>query len=124
MRHQKALHFDAQAFLDSTGIARKLRAYQRREVIFSQGDPAQSVLYIQKGSIKLTVTSGAGKEAVVAVLGPGDFLGEGCLAGQPSRMSRATAIAASTIVVIDKQEMTRVLHREHAFSDRFISFLT
>ena len=123
MRRKKTPYFDAQAFLDSAGTARKVQSYRRREIIFSQGDPAQSVLYIQKGGIKLSVTSAAGKEAVVAVLGPGDFLGEGCLAGLAWRMGTATAITPVTALVIEKKEMIRVLHGEHALSDRFISYM-
>jgi CRP/FNR family cyclic AMP-dependent transcriptional regulator len=80
-------------------------------------------LYIQKGGVRLSVVNEAGKEAVVAVLGPGDFFGEGCLAGQPLRIGTATAITATTALVIEKKEMSRVLHSEHEFSDRFISFM-
>jgi CRP/FNR family cyclic AMP-dependent transcriptional regulator len=123
MRRKSTWHFDAQAFLDSAGLARKVELYRSRETIFLQGGPANSVLYIQKGSVKLSITSAAGKEAVVAVLGPGDFLGEGCLAGQPARMSTATAITSSTVLVVEKQEMVRVLHEEHALADRFISYM-
>jgi CRP-like cAMP-binding protein len=123
MRRKKPSRFDAQAFLESTGLTRKLRRYSIREIIFSQGDPAQSALYIQKGSVKLSVISPAGKEAVVAVLGPGDFLGEGCLAGLPFRIESATAITPVTVLKIEKKEMIRVLHGEHAFSDRFISYM-
>jgi CRP/FNR family transcriptional regulator, cyclic AMP receptor protein len=123
MRRKKTSHFDAQAFLASAGVARKLKSYRRREIIFSQGDPSQSVLYIQKGEIKLSVTNSAGKEAVLAVLRPGDFLGEGCLAGLAWRMMTATAITPVTALVIEKKEMIRVLHAEHAISDRFISYM-
>ena len=123
MRHKRTSHFDAQAFLDSAGLARKVQLYRSREIIFLQGDPANSVLYVQIGSVKLSITSATGKEAVVAVLGPGDFLGEGCLAGQRTRMSTAATITPSTILVIEKQEMMRVLHEEHALSDRFISYM-
>jgi CRP/FNR family cyclic AMP-dependent transcriptional regulator len=115
--------FDVQAFLDSSGIARKIVAYQRADVIFTQGDPCGSVLYIQKGGVKLSVLSKTGREAVVAMLGPGDFFGEGCLAGQPVRMGSATAITGSTILVIDKDQMVRLLHKQHALSDRFISHM-
>ena len=92
-------------------------------MIFSQGDPAKDVLYIQKGGVRLSVINEAGKEAVVAVLGPGDFFGEGCMAGQPIRIGTATAISATTALVIEKKEMIRVLHSEHAFSDRFITYV-
>jgi CRP/FNR family transcriptional regulator, cyclic AMP receptor protein len=119
----KALAFDAQAFLDSAGVARKVTEFKRKELIFSQGDPAKKVLYIQEGGVRLSVVNETGKEAVVAVLGRGDFFGEGCLAGQSIRMGSATAIAATTVLVIEKKEMIRVLHAEHAFSDRFISYM-
>ena len=115
--------FNAQAFLDSAGVARKVTEFKKKEAVFSQGDPAKDVLYIQRGGIRLSVVNETGKEAVVAVLGPGDFFGEGCLAGQPIRIGSATAIGATTVLVIEKQEMIRVLHAEHAFSDRFISYM-
>ena len=97
--------------------------FGRKETIYSQGDLSKNVLYIQKGGVRLSVVNETGKQAVVAVLGPGDFFGEGCLAGQPRRIGTATAIAATTTLVIDKTEMIRVLHVEHEFSDRFISFM-
>ncbi len=115
--------FDAQVFLDSAGVARKVVEFKRKEAIFSQGDPAKNVLYIQKGGVRLSVVNETGKEAVVAVLGPGDFFGEGCLAGQPIRMGTATAITATTVLIIERNEMIRVLHVQHAFSDRFISYM-
>ncbi len=115
--------FDTQAFLDSAGVARKVTEFRKKETVFSQGDPAKNVLYIQKGAVRLSVVNEIGKEAVVAVLGPGDFFGEGCLAGQPIRIGSATAITATTVLVIEKKEMIRVLHAEHAFSDRFISYM-
>jgi CRP/FNR family cyclic AMP-dependent transcriptional regulator len=115
--------FDAQAFLDSAGVSRKIREFTKKETIFSQGDPGATVLYIQKGGVRLSVVNETGKEAVVAVLGPGDFFGEGCLAGQPLRIGAATAITATTALVIEKKEMIRVLHGEHEFSDRFITFM-
>jgi CRP/FNR family transcriptional regulator, cyclic AMP receptor protein len=115
--------FDAQAFLDSAGVSRKIREFTKEETIFSQGDPSATVLYIQKGGVRLSVVNETGKEAVVAVLGPGDFFGEGCLAGQPLRIGTATAITATTALVIEKKEMIRVLHAEHEFSDRFITFM-
>jgi CRP/FNR family transcriptional regulator, cyclic AMP receptor protein len=117
------LVFDAQAFLDSAGVARKVTEFSKKQAIFTQGDPAKNVLYIQKGGVRLSVVNETGKEAVVAVLGPGDFFGEGCLAGQPIRIGSATAIAPTTLLVIEKKEMSRVLHSEHAFSDRFISYM-
>src|SRR4029077_11129274 len=88
-----------------------------------QGDSAKSAMYLQAGSVRLSVLSAAGKEAVVALLGPGDFFGEGCLAGQSIRMGTATAITASTVLIIEKNEMFKVLHEQHALSDRFINFM-
>jgi len=115
--------FDAQTFLDSAGIARRVAEFPRKTTIFAQGDPAKTIMHIQQGTVKLSVVNGAGKEAVVAVLGPGDFFGEGCLAAQPIRIGAATATTTTTVLVIEKNEMTRVLHAEHEFSDRFISYM-
>ena len=115
--------FDPQVFLDSAGLARKVAEFRKKETIFSQGDLAEDVLYIQKGGVRLSVVNEAGKEAVVAVLGPGDFFGEGCLAGQSIRIGTATAITPTTALVIEKKEMIRALHSEHAFSDRFIAYI-
>jgi len=115
--------FDAQAFLDSAGVARKILEYRRSQKIFTQGDTATSVMYIQNGGVKLSVVNEVGKEAVVAILGPGDFFGEGCLAGQDIRMGTATAITPTAILAIEKNEMMRVLHAEHALSDRFMSYM-
>ena len=115
--------FNVQDFLDSAGVARKITEFKRKETIFSQGDPCKSVMYIQKGGVRLSVVNESGKEAVVAILGPGDFFGEGCLAGQPIRIGTATAIAATTALLIEKKEMIRVLHAEHEFADRFISYM-
>jgi len=115
--------FDAQTFLDSAGLSRKVVEFRRSQVIYTQGNPARSILYIQEGGVKLAVVSATGKEAVVGMLGPGDFFGEGCLAGQSKRMGTAISITPTTALVIDKHEMIRVLHAEHAFSDRFISHM-
>jgi len=115
--------FNAEAFLKSTGVAKKVAQYGRGDAVFTQGDACDHVMYIQAGGIKLSVLSKSGREAVVAMLGPGDFFGEGSLAGQPFRMGSATAITSSTILLVDKQEMVRLLHRQHAMSDRFISHL-
>jgi CRP-like cAMP-binding protein len=122
-KSKKKRAFNAQAFLDSAGVARKVVECRRAERIYSQGDPSDSVLYIQKGGAKLTVVNTVGKEAVVAMLGPGDFFGEGCLAGQTVRMGTATAITPTTVLVIEKVEMIRVLHAERDLSDRFISHM-
>jgi CRP-like cAMP-binding protein len=120
---KKRLVFDAQAFLDSAGVARKVNAFKKAEVVYSQGDAAQSVMYIQEGGVKLTVVNELGKEAVVAILAAGDFFGEGCLAGQSVRIGTATAITPCTVLVIEKGEMFKVLHEQHALSDRFIKFM-
>jgi CRP/FNR family transcriptional regulator, cyclic AMP receptor protein len=115
--------FNAQLYLASVGVARKVVEYQRSEKAYSQGDLATTVLYIQRGSVKLSVVNEVGKEAVLAMLGPGDFFGEGGMAGQLVRMGTATAIAPTTLLVIEKKEMIRVLHTEHAFSDRFLAYM-
>jgi CRP/FNR family transcriptional regulator, cyclic AMP receptor protein len=115
--------FNIQSFLDSAGIARKIVEYRRADVIFTQGDPCESVLYIQRGAVKLSVRSKTGREAVVAMLGPGDFFGEGCLAGQSVRMGSATAITGSAILLVDKDQMVHLLHKQHALSDRFIAHM-
>ena len=115
--------FDAQAFLDSAGVDKKVKHFKKAEIIFSQGSPAESVMYIQEGAVKLTALSASGKEAIIAVLGPGDFFGEGCMAGQPVRVGNATAIVASTVLMIEKNEMVQVLHEQHALSDLFINFV-
>ena len=120
---KQKLAFDAQAFLDSAGVARRVVEYRRSEKVYSQGEPATSVMYIQAGGVKLTVVNEVGKEAVVAILGPGDFFGEGGMAGQPVRMGTATAVIPTSLLVIEKKEMIRVLHAEHAFSDRFVSYM-
>jgi CRP/FNR family cyclic AMP-dependent transcriptional regulator len=118
-----ALVFNAQTFLESAGVAKTVAQYGRGETIFTQGDACEHVMYIQTGGVKLSVLSKTGREAVVAMLGPGDFFGEGGLAGQPLRMGSATAITPSTVLLIGKEEMVEVLHRQHAMSDRFISHM-
>ena len=115
--------FNAQAFLDSAGLSKEIVPYSRAEVIFSQGDACEAVMYIQTGGVKLSVLSKTGKEAVVAMLGPGDFFGEGCLAGQVLRIGSATAITPSNILVIEKEHLQKVLHDQHALSDRFIAHM-
>jgi CRP/FNR family cyclic AMP-dependent transcriptional regulator len=120
----KAKHaFNIQAILDSAGVARKVVEYRGSQKIYSQGDPTTGVKYIQQGGVKLSVVNEVGKEAVVAILGPGDFFGEGCLAGQTICMGTAATIAPTTILFIEKNEMMRVLHCERAFADRFMSYL-
>jgi CRP/FNR family transcriptional regulator, cyclic AMP receptor protein len=115
--------FSAQAFLDSAGVAKTVAQYRRGEAVFTQGDLSEHVMYIRAGGVKLSVLSKTGREAVVAMLGPGDFFGEGCLAGQRLRMGTATAVTPSEILLVRKNEMVRVLHRQHAMSDRFISHM-
>jgi CRP-like cAMP-binding protein len=119
----KSPPFNAQAFLDSSGVARTINEYGRGESVFTQGDACEDVHYIQSGGVKLSVLSKNGREAVVAMLGPGDFFGEGCLAGQPVRMGSATALTPSVIMLIKKEKMLRLLHRQHAMSDRFIAHM-
>jgi CRP/FNR family cyclic AMP-dependent transcriptional regulator len=120
---KKRSGFNAQAFLASAGISRRIVEYQKSQRIFSEGDPAATVIYIQRGSVKLSLVNSAGKEAVEAVLGPGDFFGEGGMAGQLVRVRTATAMTPSTLLIIEKNEMIRVLRNEHEFADRFISFM-
>ena len=115
--------FDLHTFLDSAGIARKISKYRRSAVIFSQGDPATEVFYIQEGSVKLSVLSRTGKEAVIGMLGPGDFFGEGCLAGQPRRMVTASAMSPSSVLVIEKPHMLEMLHAQPSLADRFLSHM-
>jgi|SRR6187399_3023645 CRP/FNR family cyclic AMP-dependent transcriptional regulator len=115
--------FNAQAFLDSAGLAKTIVQYGRDEVIFTQGDACEHVLYVQSGGVKLSVLSKTGKEAVVAMLGPGDFFGEGCLAGQPVRMGSATAITPSAVLRVEKAQMVKLLQRQHEMSDRFIAHM-
>jgi CRP-like cAMP-binding protein len=122
-KNGKADSFDPQIFLDTAGVARKVVEYRRAESIYSQGDAAETVMYIQKGGVKFTVVNGSGKEAVVAMFGPSDFFGEGCMAGQPVRMGTATAITPTTLLVMQKKELLRVLHAEHKLSDHFISYM-
>jgi CRP/FNR family cyclic AMP-dependent transcriptional regulator len=115
--------FDLQSFLDSAGVARTIRTFARSTVIFSQGDAASDVFYIQEGSVKLSVLSRTGKEAVVAVLGQGDFFGEGCLAAQPRRIATASAMSASTVLVVEKPQMLEMLHTQPALAERFLAHM-
>ena len=122
-RPTKAADFSVQEFLDSAGIAKKVMQFHRDETVFTQGDVCDHVWYIRSGGIKLSVLSKTGKEAVVAMLGPGDFFGEGCLAGQERRMGSATAVTPSEVLRIDKAHMAQLLHKQLAMSDRFISHI-
>jgi CRP/FNR family transcriptional regulator, cyclic AMP receptor protein len=115
--------FDVKSFLSSVGSGRSTEKYQRKKIIFRQGDPADGVFYIQSGKIELSVVSQQGKERVIAILSAGDFFGEGCLAGQPLHMASAIALAESTIFKIEKQTMIRVLHDEPTLSEMFMAFL-
>jgi CRP-like cAMP-binding protein len=116
--------FDVEAFLHSAGVGgRRSVSYQPADVIFSQGDRADSIFYIQEGAVRLSVLSSAGKEAIVAVLGPGDFFGERALAGHPVRLEAATAMTATIVVAVPKQQMVRLLHDQHGLSDRFIAYM-
>jgi CRP/FNR family transcriptional regulator, cyclic AMP receptor protein len=114
--------FDIAAFLASSTVS-KLIEFRKKQKLFSQGDPASHVYYIQEGSIRLAVASASGKEAVVALLGAGNFLGESCLVGQPLWIGTAAAMGSGTALVIEKAEMLRLLHVEHELSDRFISYM-
>jgi CRP-like cAMP-binding protein len=115
--------FDVQAFLASSGLQRKIVEYPRGAEIFTQGEACSHVLYIQKGTVKLSVLSATGREAVVAMLGAGEFFGEGCLAGQPVRMGTARAVTDSTILLVDKHRMVRMLHKQRGLADRFITHM-
>jgi CRP/FNR family cyclic AMP-dependent transcriptional regulator len=114
---------DVFGFLSSGGVSKRQIEFRKRQTLFSQGEPVNNIFYIQTGSIKLAATSTAGKEAVVAILGPGDFLGEACLAGQPLWIATATAMTQGSAVVVEKAEMLRLLHADHEFSDQFISYM-
>ena len=115
--------FDAEAFLNSPGLSRKVATYPPASTVFAQGDAADTVFYVQQGRVKVSVVSKSGKEAVVGVLGPGDFFGEGALAGQPIRLATATTMTASRILIVPKRRMIRLLHQQHALSDRFIAYM-
>jgi CRP/FNR family transcriptional regulator, cyclic AMP receptor protein len=122
-KHKGGIPFDPQVFLSTVGVARTIIQCPKDYKIFSQGDPAESVFYIQQGRVKLKVKSKQGKEAVIAILGPSDFLGEACLIGQTVCLATATAIAPSCVLRIEKNEMLRVLHEERTFSDLFIPYV-
>jgi CRP-like cAMP-binding protein len=116
--------FDPESFLATAGVGRKLLNLQKKKVLFSQGEAADDIFYIQKGRLKLTVVSKRGKEATIALLGAGEFVGEACIAAaQPLRQATAAAITDCEVLRIARKDMVRVLHEEHAFSDVFVSFL-
>jgi CRP-like cAMP-binding protein len=122
-RRPKRPAFDVDAFLSSSGAARVVREYSAGAVVFAQGDPAESVVYIQAGGVRLSVVSRAGREAVVAMLGPGDFVGESALAGHRLRIATATAVVPTTALTIETQKMLHVLHTEPALASRFLSYV-
>jgi CRP-like cAMP-binding protein len=115
--------FNPKSFLAKVGKGKTHTDYSKDQKVFSQGDAAQAIFYLQKGKVKLTVVSKQGKEAVIAILGARDFFGEGCLAGQPLRMSTVTTLSDCSIVRIDKADTVRVLHDEPAFSEMFLHYL-
>src|SRR6202795_2007950 len=115
--------FDIQEFLSSAGTSRSIAKFKKGQVIFSQDDPCDHVLYIQSGNAKLSIVNTQGKEAVLAIVGPGDFLGEGCIIGNPVRMATATALAAVSATIIDRKEMMRVLHEHPEFAEKFIHYM-
>jgi CRP/FNR family cyclic AMP-dependent transcriptional regulator len=123
MKPKKQVAFDVESFLTSLGVVVKVKDFRKNEIIFSQGDPAKNVLFIRKGCVKRTVVSHSGKEAVVGIVGPGDFLGVWCLSDHPIRLATATAILPTSVLVISKRDMVRALHAEHILSDRFIAYL-
>jgi CRP-like cAMP-binding protein len=123
MASKKPRPFDPEAFLESTGVSKTVLAYAQGQPIYSQGGACDTVLYIKRGEVKMSVKSKTGKEAIVAVLGAGNFFGEGALAGQPIRIGSATAHVPSTIIAVEKSDMQQLLHKEHALSDGFIAHL-
>jgi CRP-like cAMP-binding protein len=122
-RAKPTREFDAQAYLDSSGVSKEIHGYRRGSTIYTQGDPGPSVLYIQDGSVRLAVVSKEGKEVIIATFRQGDFLGEGVLTGQAKRVGTAVAATDCTILAIEKNAMARLLHEQHAFSDRFITYM-
>jgi CRP/FNR family cyclic AMP-dependent transcriptional regulator len=114
---------EAQSFLDTSGMAGKVAEFRKDEQIYSQGDAAMSVMYIQKGSVKFSVVSATGQVAVLAMLGPGDFFGEGCMAGQSVRMGTVTAITPTTLLAIEKKELLIRLHTKNKLSDCFVDYI-
>jgi CRP/FNR family transcriptional regulator, cyclic AMP receptor protein len=122
MRSKKTF-FGSKRFLATEGTERQLHEFRRGARIFSQGEPAESLMYIQKGGVKFSVVNSAGKEAVVAMYGPGDFIGVGCISGQAVRMGTATAMTPVTLLAIGRKEMLRVLHNEPRLSDHFVKYV-
>jgi CRP/FNR family cyclic AMP-dependent transcriptional regulator len=123
MRSKKHSRFDTNTFLSTMATGRKIEVFFKKQAIFVQGDACDAVFYIQKGKVKLTVLSSAGKEATIGILNEGSFFGESCLTGVPVRLSSATAITECSVMRIEKTSMLEVLHQEHAFSDMFVAYL-
>jgi CRP/FNR family cyclic AMP-dependent transcriptional regulator len=124
MKYSQKRSFDSEAFLREIGVGRTLLQFRKKQSIFSQGDAADAVYFIQEGRVRLSLVSNSGKEATLALMGAGDFLGEECIAAsQPRRLTTATAISQSTLLKIKKRTMLRVLKTEHSFSERFVAFL-
>jgi len=120
---KKRVKFDSKTFLATIDGGRKIAAVAKGQTIFAQGDPSDAVFYIQRGQVKLNVVSSIGKEATIALLNEGDFFGEGCLTGQPLRLSSAVAMTDCSVLRIEKKSMAKVLHREHEFADMFVAYL-
>jgi len=120
---RKRGQFDPKIFLSTINGGRRVAVFPKKQTIFVQGDPSDAVFYIQTGKVKLTVVSKIGKEATIGILNEGQFFGEGCLTGQPLRLCSATAMTDCSVMRIDKKSMVEVLHREHAFSDMFVTYL-
>ena len=122
-KSKKTAGFSVDEYLSNAGNSRRLAKYKKGQVLFSQDDPSTNVMYIQSGNAKLTIVNPQGKEAVLAILGPGDFVGEGCIIGNPVRMATATAIAPLSATIIDKKEIMRVLHEQGEFATKFINYM-
>jgi len=123
MKRKAKSRIDPRTLLATVRAGKSVRDYRKNEQIFAQGDRAEVVFFVERGKVKLTVLSQQGKQAVIAILGPGNFFGEGCLAGQPLRMSTATAMMDSAIVPLPKQTMIRALHQDPGFSETFTAYL-
>lgn len=115
--------FDVETFLNASGPGTRAVSFKASATIYSQGNPADAVLFVQKGNVRLSVLAGSGKEAVVGVIGPGNFFGEGALAGQPIRLGSATAMSACTVLIVPLQQMKRLLHEQHPLSERFLAHM-
>ena len=123
IKESKLKTLEQEIFLDDLGIARKTVEFRKDEAIYCQGDPAKNVMYIQTGNVKFSVVSGSGKEAVVAMFGPSDFFGEGCMSGQPARTGTATAITPTALLSIDKNELLRMLRTRNKLSNHFVEYM-